>query len=293
MYKSLADERLAKELHGLIENEINSIGLLSRVFSRVKTAESIEKKYDNNPGKYSRDGKKIQDLFGARVVLYFPDDNLTAQTAIKSIFEHDKNSSSIDTPSNNHFSAQRCNLVFRLPSEKIKESELLQKYDYIDSSFEVQFRTMLSEGWHEIDHDLRYKHKEDWSTHNDLSRTLNGIYASLETADWSTLKLFEELAYRHYKSNEWTQMIRTKFRLRAGGKLNSSSQKILDDNPKLAKEIYRIERSELIKKITLLRKKPPININNIFYLSNFFFIKNDNISNSTPEPLKALFSDIK
>ncbi|MBK7959276.1 MAG: hypothetical protein IPK03_14995 [Bacteroidetes bacterium] len=27
----------------------------------------------------------------------------------------------------------------------------------VDSTFEVQLRTILSEGWHEIDHDLRYK----------------------------------------------------------------------------------------------------------------------------------------
>lgn len=29
--------------------------------------------------------------------------------------------------------------------------------DYIDDTFEVQVRTNSFEGWHEIEHDLRYK----------------------------------------------------------------------------------------------------------------------------------------
>nr|WP_306309037.1 hypothetical protein [Escherichia coli] len=37
------------------------------------------KKYEKEPNKYSEDGKKIQDLFGVRIILYFPDDLFIAQ----------------------------------------------------------------------------------------------------------------------------------------------------------------------------------------------------------------------
>lgn len=289
MYIGNADERLAREIHKSIELQLNSIGILSRVFSRVKTVLSLENKNNKNPGKYTESGKKIQDFIGIRVVLYFPDDSIAAQSAIRKMFVYE--SSSIDLHKNNQFSAKRCNLIFELPESLSKESELIKKYKFIDSTFEVQFRTMLSEGWHEIDHDLRYKCQEDWETHDDLSRTLNGIYASLETSDWSMLKLFDELAYRHYKAAEWTQMIRTKFRLRTEGRLSKEIEEILNNESTIAKNIYRIEREDLIKKIISLRQKPPININNILFLCNFFFIKNDLILEKTPEPIKFLFSD--
>ena len=65
----------------------------------------------------------------------------------------------------------------------------------IDATFEVQLRTISFEGWHEIEHDMRYKspYGDDF-WREDLSRTLNSVLANLELCDWTTLNVFEKLA---------------------------------------------------------------------------------------------------
>lgn len=36
---------------------------------------------------------------------------------------------------------------------------------YIDDTFEIQIKTMFFEGWHEIEHDMRYKGEELWKNY--------------------------------------------------------------------------------------------------------------------------------
>lgn len=284
------EEIIARKIHDSIVNDLTRIGLLFRVFYRSKSAYSIARKLENNPGKYTPEGKKIQDLYGIRVALYFSDDLPLAQKALKNSFEYDHASSSIDENNINKFSATRCNLIFRLPIELVEESSVLASNNLIDKTFEVQFRTILSEGWHEVDHDLRYKCSNDWDNNNDLSRALNGIYASLETSDWSMLKLFEELAYKHYKAGKWEAMLRHKFRLRFQDCLSSTLALIIT-NERLGKQLYRVNRDLLLKSIFEHNIKIPININNIVYLCNFLYLKNNAIDGITPEPIKNILNE--
>lgn len=282
MYNT-SELRIMQSLQKKIEEELNRLGLLFRVFSRTKSENSINKKITKEVGKYSEHGKKIQDLFGVRIVFYFPDDLSIAQSALDNIFECD--SKTVDDVEMNLFSATRCNYIFKLPTELSDQSILLTKNRLIDSTFEVQFRTILSEGWHEIEHDLRYKCKSDWTNHNDLSRALNGIYASLETSDWGIMKLFEDLAYRHYKSAEWSAMLRTKFRLRTEDSLDKDIIETINTY-ELGKKIYRINREKLLIKILKYKIDIPINLNNIIYLCNHFYIKSNELSEKSPSLIK-------
>lgn len=278
------DIHVANKIHKKIELELSRIGILFRVFSRVKTPESLKKKIDKVPNKYSVDGKKIQDIFGIRVALYFPDDISIARTAIEKVFEIDTVSSTIDIPDSTSFNATRYNLIFKLTDELKDESSLCRNL-LVDATFEVQLRSILSEGWHEVEHDLRYKHNEDWNNHNDLSRALNGIYASLETADWSMMKLFEELSYRHYKEKEWEQMLRTKFRIRFSGTLNNNIDTYFSENPKAIKYIFEIERIKLIQKIAEKTISIPLNYDNVIHIINFYYYKDQNLTSLCPSPV--------
>lgn len=284
MYNT-SELRIAKQLQDIVEAELSKLGLLCRVFSRAKSEHSINTKIERSPGKYTSTGKKIQDAFGLRVALYFLDDQQIAIETLKKIFTYDDASSTIDKPSGEIFSATRCNLIFKLPAELSASSNTIQNNNLIDDTFELQIRTVLSEGWHEVDHDLRYKCKEDWDKHSDLDRALNGIYASLETADWSMLKLLEDLAYRHYKASEWTQMLRAKFRLRSNGTLNNDICSILDKNLEIGKKLYRTDRRILMQELAKRKISLPINPDNIVYLCNFLFIKSGEIDGITPSPI--------
>jgi len=279
-----SDIRISKKLHEDIERHFSSVGILHRVFSRVKTGPSLNSKIKRGQGKYGKD-KKIQDLFGVRVVLYFHDDIDIAQNLLKNNYKHDEKSSTIDLRPNELFSATRHNLIFKLPEEDAEQSLTIINNDLIDNTFEVQLRTVLSEGWHEVEHDLRYKCKEDWEGHDDLNRALNGIFASLESSEWSMMKLFEELSYRHYKSNEWAQMLRTKFRLRAGNDLSVQINEILSNEPDVAKKLFRVTREKLINKLLHAKIVLPINLDNLIYVLNYFYVKSESISDITPTPI--------
>ena len=65
-------ENIRKELEKILSNELKRIGILCRLFSRIKNANSIEDKL--NKKQYSNNDKLMQDLFGFRVATYFNDD---------------------------------------------------------------------------------------------------------------------------------------------------------------------------------------------------------------------------
>ncbi|UXZ96192.1 hypothetical protein K3169_28590 [Pseudomonas phytophila] len=285
------DKNIADKLQTAIESELDRLGLLCRVFSRAKSTHSLEKKLNREIGKYSADGKKVQDAFGVRVALYFPDDQSIAIQVLKRIFEYDEASSTIDNPAGSVFSATRCNLIFKLPEKLTQQSTLISSYDLIDTTFEVQIRTILSEGWHEVEHDMRYKCQADWKSYTDLDRALNGIYASLETSDWGMMRVFEGLSYRHYKASEWSQMIRTKFRLRSEGELSPAIIKMLNLYPDTGKKIFRVSREDFLGCFTKHKLEMPITPDNIVYLCNYRYIGSEVITEQTPDPLKDIFID--
>jgi ppGpp synthetase/RelA/SpoT-type nucleotidyltranferase len=282
------DHHIAKALEKTISAELSRISLLFRVFYRVKTGSSLTAKFERQPGKYSATGKKVQDLFGFRVTLYFSDDILIAKRLLSSIFHVVEET--VDETQDNEFGATRCNIVYRLPEYEMP-SETINSDQRIDDTFEIQLRTVLSEGWHEVEHDLRYKCKDDWKEHGDLGRALNGILASLETSDWGMSKLFEDLAYRHYKSGNWNGMLRNKFRLRLSGALSVQLEGLFKENTEISKKIFRTDRGKLLDKLSKSKLSIPMNMNNVVYLTNFLFLNFNEITKLTPKPLLGKFKE--
>jgi ppGpp synthetase/RelA/SpoT-type nucleotidyltranferase len=184
--------RVADSIRKEIEAELVAIGLLCRVFGRGKSKSSLHAKLGAEPGKYHLGGKLVQDAIGIRVVLYFQEDVQIADAILRRKYQCDDASSTIDKPVDNVFSVSRYNLVFRLPEDYFRDVSEPSMASPIDRAFEVQIRTILSEGWHEVEHDLRYKRKADWAECDDLSRGLNGVLATLETAEWSMRKIFDD-----------------------------------------------------------------------------------------------------
>ncbi|MCV4288441.1 RelA/SpoT domain-containing protein [Pseudomonas capsici] len=284
----------AEGLRRQIESKILGLGLLARVFSRGKDPQSIQKKIDSSPGKYSLGGKLIQDCVGVRVVLYFPDDVDIVERALKGSYEYLAKDSSIDAVDENTFSVIRRNLVFKVPDEYVGDiSRKISAGMPIDTTFEVQIRTVLSEGWHEVEHDLRYKCQEYWVGHSDMNRALNGVIATLETSEWSMVKIFEEMAFRHYKSKNWTGMIHSRLRMRANPLLNSKICELLDSDKEIAKQFYRIDRSLVIETIQKHKLRLPINLDNIVFLWNYIKIKNSKVSDLVPSVVLEKLSEIE
>lgn len=273
----------AKNIAKTIEDALSRIGIFHRIFFRGKSLESIKDKINRSPGKYGK-GKKIQDIIGIRICLYFSDDIDISKQIIDSLYIQNIPSSTIDKPDQDQFGPTRYNLIYNTPDEidfKIHNTEI--NHSIIDNTFEVQIRTILSEGWHEVEHDLRYKFSEDWSNNHSANRTFNGVFAALETSEITMLKIIEDQSYYHYKNKNWPAMIRSKFRLRfSNSEISEHIIKVMTEDNNFAKDIFRFDRNmliELLFKITGI----PVTADNIIYIINHKEIRNEYILTTTPK----------
>ena len=280
--RKLNPDGVKNEIIRLISDKLDSVGLMYRIFARTKTQSSLSKKL-NSDSNYG-DTKKIQDLIGVRVVLYFNDDIRSVRSVISSLFEEKSNDVSIDEVGKEEFRAVRYNIIYSLDEELNRTLNLGDEAYRIDSTFELQIRTIFSEGWHEIEHDLRYKCKDDWSGFDGESRLLNGVYAALENSEWTMIKIFDELAYSHYKSQQWSAMLRQKLRMRfIEDDIRDEILNIFNQDQNLAKKFFRIDREALINRMSEKGYFYPITINNIIYFANLMFIADQRITDLTPE----------
>lgn len=275
-------KHVAENVRREIESITNKAGLLCRVFARGKSNRSLRDKINREEGKYCVGGRLVQDAIGIRVALYFEEDVDVVTELISSHFSLDTDSSTIDAHANDQFKVTRHNLILKIPEHYAEEMRRAIHDLPVDLTFEVQLRSVLSEGWHEVDHDLRYKSKSSWIGQDDLSRALNGILATLETAEWSMRRIFDDLAYRHYKAKNWEQMLHTKIRMRVEPKLSGNLLDVLDADNEFAKHLFRINRKRVIRTIAKMTPSIPLSLDNIAYVWNYLGPRQQDVLAFTP-----------
>lgn len=276
-------EIIEKHLNERLINELTRSGLLFRLFSRIKDHNSIFEKFERKS--YSSDGDLMQDLFGFRITTYFSDDVKIVVELCQKLFQQVE--LIYDEPEIDVFKPLRKNMICKLPNDLSTTFEEFKstnsKFNLIDATFEIQFRTTLSEGWHEVDHLMRYKCKTDWVDLNTESRMLNGIYATLETNDQALKALFDDISYQHYKAKRWEAMIRNQFRLRFTLQpLDIKIVNYLDKNPQIGKKIFKLNRKKIIDTYINSTLTLPITFNSFVYFVNYCFLKDDALKLLTP-----------
>lgn len=271
-------ERIAQNIY----NQLNASGVMFRIFSRTKDLYSIKDKIAQKYSKYYSENRGLRDLFGIRIVLYFSDDIDICIDILNDLYvlmEKER-----DNPDPSTFKPQRINYVYKIPETEFVPYSILKKC-MIDPVFEVQIRTIFSEGWHEVEHDLRYKYKECWDNYDSYSRELNGIFATLEICNSSILSICDRLAYENYKNNLWESMLRNKFRLRfSHDPLNKEISSVFTSENKIAKQIFRFDRSELIRLFYAFRI--PVTYNNAVYLINYKHVHAGSLDSLIPDFIK-------
>ena len=257
-----------QDLRRIISDRLEQCGLYYRCFSRIKTAQSMARKFEL---KDLSEEHKLQDLIGVRINLYFDDDVDICRDIMAQTFDVIEWSTS--KRSEDEFKPAKLNGVFRLP-EYLKSEISPRTWDMcIDDTFEIQIKTMFFEGWHEVEHDMRYKGEELWSHYPGFSRYFNSILATLELCDKSMVTLFEDLGHALYKSGRWSDMIKSHFRLKLGeAQLYPEVEQILNEDmirsDNLAKQIFRTPRQILIGQLLSRTRHVPINVNTIIALLN-------------------------
>lgn len=276
-----------------LKRMLDNAGIYYRIFARQKSIESIKKKMDIKASAYKSSGKKMQDIIGVRIVFYFMEDveiiseylhglssYVNDSNSKEDIEEANKQVTSIKNLDDKIFMPTRLNLIFRMESRDSNElkmeldnasSSVTFDTSLIDDTYEIQLRTVLSEGWHEVEHDLRYKTKnESWWMDCDVeSRMLNGIYATLETSERAMDYIFSTIAYKNYRKKEWSAMIRNHLRIHTlDFSIPNYMIDILNDDNELAKNIFRIERKEIINHLLNYGSAYPLKMENIVFLIN-------------------------
>lgn len=292
-------DNIKKTLCDQVQRILDGVGVEYRLFSRVKTISSLNEKITRKgDGYYSTEnGKKVQDIIGIRIVTYFYED-------VDILWEVLKNKTSFcdfqaDIPKENEFTVVRKNMICKMDA---KNSQILKEciaecdsLKYVDNTYEIQFRTINSEGWHEIDHLLKYKCKQDWEGLNDASRMFNGVYASLETNDRTIKSLLEDVAYHQFKHHRWESMIRMKYKLRFLDKrLSQAIISLFEEDSNLAKNLYRSDRAHVLLQIALHSINIPITFDNIVFIVNRIQLKNKKLQSLEPENISqdlAVLSD--
>lgn len=285
LLKSDEINSLGKDLGKRIQDKLERSGIYFRIFARVKEAGSIWHKLEWKKEEYLQKNKKMQDIVGIRIVLYYMDDIAICKEMLKNTYSIIEKDSHEDKPKVNEFNPLRMNYVCRIPEEFIERFPAKLWEDYrIDKTFEVQIRTTFSEGWHEVDHEVRYKHKEAWEQHYEFSRELNGIYATLEVCDRSMVNLLERLAYRNYKNMEIEAMVRHKFRLRfENPRISVPLKEFLEKDTDLVKKIYRSEREETIRFFASeLSDGIALTVDNLIFVCNEVCLGRKDLEDRTP-----------
>ena len=273
-----------------LSQRMTQSGIMFRIFGRAKSVRSLEHKMMIKGDKY-RAGEKIQDMIGIRIVLYFSEDVEAMEIFL---CNDDLVDRSVDTLDVSTFRPQRLNLVKKIPEKYLKDfhAALPKEYaPYLDDTYEIQIRTVFSEGWHEVEHDLRYKCKEDWEGYDFFSRQLNGVIATLETAQWSMGAIFHEMAQKNLVNGNYHAMLRNKLLLRfADDDLSEPLKTYLDAHDDIARQLYQTDR--LVFLMALLNHDSPIPLryDNVVFLINRIDIMDEGIKELESEEFRKTFS---
>ena len=297
IYDYNSDEKLLQEqeieeinnvkmsLLNTLITKLNNAGIYFNSTSRIKSESSLLHKLET--GKYSMQdgGRKIQDIIGIRINLFYLEDMDICEKILEETFLLDNWSKTKNEE--NKFEAQKCNGVFRIPSKYLRNIPASVWNKPFDQTFEVQLRTVLFEGWHEIEHEMRYKYKlgsdsretDLWTGHEDLSRVMNSIIANLELCDWSIMQIFNSIHDSQYKEKNWENAIRSKYRLRiTQDPLKPELREYLDNNPDIVSQFHDVSKRELVE--ILLNKKyhKELTPDRVIYLINKEIVHNEYIS---------------
>lgn len=270
----------------------------------------------------------MQDIIGIRIIFYFQEDVNIFYEKLKCMEGYDKDNESnslkelkelsdiiegLDGKDSNQgmlkkllpfhdkiFMPERLNIVMNMNEQEKNAFQLLLSTlgdyaDLIDSTYEIQLRTVLSEGWHEIEHDLRYKTKDEiwWNFCTEESRMLNGIYAALETNEKALSQMIGALTYKNYKNHSWDAMIRFHFCKRmTEDKLSPDICSILDDDDRVAKDILHVTRAEFTEWLWTIPHKISLSTQFALFLINRKKMNNAAILHAEPESIRMILDKL-
>lgn len=275
-----------------LSQRLSQSGIMFRIFGRAKSLRSLKHKMDIKGEKYRSGKGMIQDMIGIRIVLYFTDDVDALEMFLCRENLVDR---SVDVPDVATFKPQRLNLVKKIPQELREDfiNSLPAEYaPYLDDTYEIQIRTVFSEGWHEVEHDMRYKCHEDWNGCDSYSRQLNGVIATLETAQWTMGAIFREMSQQNMLSGNYHAMLRNQLLLRfANDDFSPEVIQYLDTHRTVVQQLHQTDRLVFVLMLLNHSKPIPLTYDNVLFLINRFDIFDDELRKLESPEVATMIDD--
>jgi putative GTP pyrophosphokinase len=176
----------AAALEGLLRDQLSGVVRLDRISCRAKSPERFlakSKKKDERGVKYDDPLLQIQDQIGARIIVFYLSDVLTARTEVERYHRHIERKF-LEPESENAFGYVGFHYIAALPTDAIPKGV---DRDLVPEFFELQVKTLWQHAWAEANHDLGYKPEAP------LTAEQKRKLAFTAAQGWGADRIFEEL----------------------------------------------------------------------------------------------------
>jgi len=151
---------LAERLAAHLQDNLQGLARIDRVAARAKSpdrflAKAAKARADGGP-KYSHPFEQIQDLVGARIIVFYAHDVQTVAETIERYYRHIERKDLIPE-SEAEFGYFGKHFILSIPEDVIEEGDDREKIPHF---FELQIKTLFQHAWSEANHDLAYKPEE-------------------------------------------------------------------------------------------------------------------------------------
>lgn len=178
---------LASKLQAHIQEMLIGIPRIDRVSARAKSPDRFlgkaMKRKDDGALKYEHPFEQIQDLVGARVIVFYKQDVDAVSAAVDRYLRRIEGKDLVPDAVN-QFGYIGRHFILAVPEDVIDDNADRVK---IPEFFELQVKTLFQHAWSEAEHDLAYKPSEPLSTLQQRQIAFTAAQA------WGADQIFEQL----------------------------------------------------------------------------------------------------
>lgn len=178
---------LASKLQAHIQEALTGIPRIDRVSARAKSPDRFlgkaTKRKDDGALKYEHPFEQIQDLVGARVIVFYKQDVDAVSAAVDRYFRRIEGKDLVPDAVN-QFGYVGRHFILAMPEDVVDDGANRAK---TPEFFELQVKTLFQHAWSEAEHDLAYKPSEPLSTLQQRQIAFTAAQA------WGADQIFEQL----------------------------------------------------------------------------------------------------
>lgn len=178
---------LAAKLQAHIQELLDKISRIDRISARAKSPDRFigkaRKVTTAGAPKYEHPFEQIQDLVGARIIVFYKQDVEAVSEVLNRYFRRIE-SKDLVPDSVDQFGYVGRHFILAIPEDVVDDNADRAKTPQF---FELQVKTLFQHAWSEAEHDLAYKPSEPLSPHQQRQLAFTAAQA------WGADEIFEQL----------------------------------------------------------------------------------------------------